>query len=302
MTATTTERAGGDIRLSFGGLVRSEWIKLRTLRSTVWCYGLIVLLTVGFGILLALTVNYGASTGMGGPNGPNGPAPQEGLIDQQKMLTVQVATLGVNFTQLIAAVLGVLVIGGEYGTGMIRSTMTAAPKRLGAYTAKALVLGITTLVVAVVSIALTALVTAPILAGKGIENQLGEADVLLPLLGGAGYLALVAMLAFGIGAIIRNTAGGLAAALGLLIVLPIVVQIIYGTTQAAWAYNVAAFLPSSAGGRIFAFDGEMQQTMGQASADHGLITLEPWQGLLALLAWVAVTLVLGAILTKRRDV
>jgi len=295
---TETAVTHSDIRLGFAGLLRSEWIKLRTLRSTVWCYAIIVLLTVGFGMLLALTLNHSAPPAAGGAD----PALQTGLLEQERMIAVQVATIGVNFTQLIAAVLGVLVISGEYGTGMIRSTMTAAPGRIGAYAAKALVLGVTTLVVAVVSVALTALATAPILGAKGVDVQFGEASVLLPLLGGAGYLALVAVLAFGIGAIVRNTAGGLAVALGLVLVLPIVMQIIYGTTQGAWAYNVSALLPSSAGGRIFAYDGSTQQTIAESNADHGLLTLTPGQGLVVLLAWVAVSLVVGAILTKRRDV
>lgn len=298
MSTTTANHALLDgARLSFGGLLRSEWIKLRTLRSTVWCYGLIVVLTVGFGVLLALTVNYTATE----PQGPADPALLEQLDEQQRMLTVQVATLGVNFTQLIAAVLGVLVIGGEYGTGMIRSTLTAAPGRLGAYAAKAIVLGVTTLVVGAVGIALTAVVTLPILAAKGLDPQLGSADVLLPMLGGAGYLALVAVLAFAVGAMLRNTAGGLATALGLLLVLPIVLQIMYGVTQGAWLYNVMQFLPSTAGGRVFAYQGSTQQSMADSMADQGMLTLEPWQGLLVLLAWVAVALIGGALLLRRRD-
>ena len=282
-TATPTTPTPVRIGVTFPRVVRSEWIKLRTLRSSMWCLALVLLLTIGFGLLLAATVN----------------APGHGALqaDAQKQLVVQVATLGVNFTQLVVAVLGVLVISGEYTTGMIRSTFAAVPTRLPALFAKLLVLVVVTFVVGLVAILATAVVTAPILSGKGVDFHVFDSDVMLALLGGAGYLALIAALAFGAGAILRNSAGGIASALGLILVVPPILSIIARITSATWVQNVAAFLPSSAGAKMFA----LAPSGAAASAPSDVITLTAGSGLLVLLAWVIVFLVMAAVLVKRRD-
>jgi ABC-2 type transport system permease protein len=283
MTATIAPSPLDGIRLRFGGVLRSEWIKLRSLRSTLWCYGLIVLLTVAFGVLLAATFSQ----------------PGQFTADAQRNVMVQVSTLGVNFTQLIVAVLGVLVISGEYSTGMIRSTFAAVPGRLGAYIAKAVVLAVTTFVVSLISILLAGLAALPILAGKGVDAGLIDWSVILPLIGGAGYLTLIALLAFTFGAIIRNSAGGIASILGLLLVVPTVLQMIGSLTRTIWIQNVAVFLPSAAGGTIF----EYQSSGADVPQvdDSGLVHLTTWEGLAVLVVWVVVFGIVGAVLTRRRD-
>lgn len=278
MTTTTTYTAHGS-GLSFRGLLLSEWIKLTSLRSSIWCYGIIVLITLGLGLVLAATVaTDGTQT-----------------LAQQHALAVQVATLGILFSQLVAAVLGALVITGEYGTGMVRSTLTAAPKRLPALLAKAVVFAVVTFIVGLVSILVTALVTAPILAGKGIEIGFSDSGTWFAVIGGAGYLALVGLIALFLGTIIRNSAGGISAALGLVFVVPIVFQILVGVTQAVWAQNVLEFLPSSAGGRMYSY------VTGAASAVKNVIILDPFQGFLVVAGWVIVFAVIAAVLLKRRD-
>ena len=283
LEAPQTETAPSSTHLSFPRVVRSEWIKLRTLRSTQWSFAIFVLLTVGFGLLMATPLDTS-----------NSPAID---AETQKSLTVMVATFGVNFTQLVVAVLGVLIISGEYTTGMIRSTFTAVPTRLPALFAKALVLAVATFVVSLVSIIVTALVTAPILSGQGIEGQLLDGEVMRALVGGAGYLTLVALLAFGFGAILRNSAGGIASVLGLILVVPSVLQILAGITQSVWAQNLSAFLPSTAGALMY--------TIGDGSAAGAIgadvITLDATQGFLVLLGWVAVMIIAAAALIKRRD-
>jgi ABC-2 type transport system permease protein len=283
MTATIAPSPLDGIRLRFGGVLRSEWIKLRSLRSTLWCYGLIVLLTVAFGVLLAATFSQ----------------PDQFTADAQRNVMVQVSTLGVNFTQLIVAVLGVLVISGEYSTGMIRSTFAAVPGRIGAYVAKAVVLAVTTFIVSLISILLAGLAALPILAGKGVDAGLIDWSVILPLIGGAGYLTLIALLAFTFGAIIRNSAGGIASILGLLLVVPTVLQMIGSLTRTIWIQNVAVFLPSAAGGTIF----EYQSSGADVPQvdDSGLVHLTTWEGLAVLVVWVVVFGIVGAVLTKRRD-
>lgn len=282
----TTKRSS--THLSFPRVVRSEWIKLRTLRSTQWSFAIFVLLTVGFGLLMAATLDISG-----------GPAAD---AETQKSLTAMVATLGVNFTQLVAAVLGVLIISGEYTTGMIRSTFAAVPTRLPALFAKALVLAVATFVVSLVSIIVTALVTAPILAGQGIEGQLFDGEVMRALVGGAGYLTLVALLAFGFGAVLRNSAGGIASVLGLILVVPTVLAILAGITQAVWAQNLSAFLPSTAGALMFAVgDGSAAGGPPVGAINPDVITLDTTQGFLVLLGWVVVMMIAAAALIKRRD-
>jgi len=288
LEAPQTTTARSSTHLSFPRVVRSEWIKLRTLRSTQWSFAIFVLLTVGFGLLMAVTLDTSS-----------GPAVD---TETQKSLTVMVATLGVNFTQLVAAVLGVLIISGEYTTGMIRSTFAAVPTRLPALFAKALVLAVATFVVSLVSIIVTALVTAPILSGQGIEGQLFDGEVMRALVGGAGYLTLIALLAFGFGAVLRNSAGGIASVLGLILVVPTVLQILAGITQAVWAQNLSAFLPSTAGALMYAVgDGSAAGGPPIGAIGAGVITLDTTQGFLVLLGWVVVMMIAAAALIKRRD-
>ena len=256
--------------LSFAGLLRSEWIKLRTVRSTLWSYATVIVISVGMAALMA------ASLGVGGSQMP---------ADAQGAFVSQAATFGVFFGQLVVAVLGVLAISGEYTTGMIRSSVTAAPRRLPMLAAKAVVLLVCTFLVGLVSTVASYLVASPILAGQGLSAGITDPDLFLPLLGGALYLALVSVFALGVGAILRSSAGGIAAALGILLLLPIALLMI----PAEWAADVMPYLVSNAGLGIFGLNA------------FGPPLAEVWQNLLVVLGWVAVSLVGAAVLLKRRD-
>jgi len=282
-TAPAASRAsspGTLSQLTFGGILKSEWIKLASLRSTLWCYGLMIAITIGFGVLVALTLT----------DAPGGQPP----VEVQQGTAVQVATLAIGFTALVSVVLGALVITGEYGTGMIRSTLTAVPTRLPALFGKVLVFGAVTFVVGLIAIVGTALVTAPLLPRIGITPDFADPGYLLALVGGAGYLALIGVLALAVGAILRHSAGAIAAALGLILVVPTILLILSAVLQADWLANVGSFLPDAAGSRMFSY------SQDGLSVAPGLL-LEPWQGLLVLLAWDAVLLLAAAVLLKRRD-
>lgn len=265
-------------RLSFPGVVRSEWIKLRTVRSTLWCYGIMIVLSVGFGLLATRREGTEAVTG----------AAANGLV-------VSVDTVGVTIGELILAVLGVLVISGEYGTGMIRSTFAAVPKRIPAVLAKAVVLALTTFVVSLVSIWLTVLVTTPILSGADVSVDIGDSSVFMPLLGGSVFLTLIALLAFSFGLLLRSTAAGISATFGLLLVLPILTEVVYRLTNLNWLQNVSTVLPGSAGGNLYAYGTSVQ------ASTSGLLTLNGWGGFFILLAWVVVIGGIASVLVKRRD-
>lgn len=278
--------------LTFWGILRSEWIKLRTLRSTLWCYVAIVALTIGLGLLLAVALPTSSTTTQ--------------THDAQQSTWLTVSTLGVNFAQLVIAVLGALVITGEYGTGMIRSTFVAVPGRLPALAAKLLVFGVATFVVSLVALTATALLTAPLLPDRDIHPDLADSAVWVALVGAAGYLTLIGSLALALGTLLRSTAASIAAALGLVLVAPIILRVLSSLARAQWAADTDVFLPSNAGGRLFAYPASTSSvlTPPAGTPNAGLVSsivLEPWQGLLVLAGWFVAALVVGAILLKRRD-
>ncbi len=261
----STFRPASDAQLSFAGVLRSEWLKLTTLRSTVWSYAIIVLLQVGMGAVLALTLDSTVGT--------------PGVAGMQTLILP--ATLGIILNQLVVSVLGVLVISGEYGTGQIRSSLTAVPRRTPVLWAKALVFAATTFVVGLVAVAAAAAVSWSMLAARGITLDLSDGELWGRLVGGAAYLTLVGLIAFFLGAILRHTAAGLAAALGLLLVVPVVLSLI----GAEWASVLADWLPSNVGQTLF----------------FGGSTFEAWQAVVIMLGWVTVFAGTAAVLLKRRD-
>jgi ABC-2 type transport system permease protein len=255
----------------FAGILSSEVIKLRSLRSTVWSYAVLIVLSLGLAALMAGTM---ASV-------TNDPIPAEG----QTAIVMQVSSFPVALGQLVAAVLGVLFIAGEYGTGMIRSTFTAVPRRLPVLWAKGIVLFVTTFLVGLVATTGAYLVGSPLLAGSDIGAPLTDPDVLRSVIGGALYLALIAVFALGVGTVVRNSAGGIAVVLGIILILPTVLQLI----PADWAADLMPYLISDAG-------------LGALGLESGVPGgLEPWQQLLVVLGWVGASLAAGAIVMKRRD-
>ncbi len=268
-------------RLTFGGLLKAEWIKLWSLRSTYWCLAIMFVLWVGIALLVSTL------------HGPNKvvEAPQA----VQQSLAAQVATAGTTFGELIVAVLGVLVISGEYGTGMIRSTLTADPRRLPTLFAKGIVLAVTVFIAGLVSIVAAAAVGFPLLAGQKVYPELSDGKLDLALLGDATYLAIIALIAFSLGAIIRATAGGIAAALGLILVVPIVLGILVQLTQAQWAENISGFAPTNAGAHLYRY------VVGTVTNAPGAVNLDATTGPLVFVAWLVLFFVIAAVLLKRRD-
>lgn len=292
-TSTTARPALPSLRdahgVTFGGVLRSEWIKLRSLRSTFWCAVIILVLSLG------LTALASATLGAFNPRtGEAVPLPTGAALTPSMMSAITVPT---TFVSLVAAVLGALVITGEFGTGMIRSTFTAVPRRLPAVVGKAVVVTLVVFVIAAVSVLLAALLSLAIFGARGADPQ-PDGDFWLALLGDAGYVALIALLSFTVGAIIRNSAGGIATSLGLILVLPIIASLLAALANADWARNVGDFLPSNAGGRIYSYPA-LHGT--SAPAAPGTLVLEPWQGLLVLVGWIVVLGAVALVLVRRRD-
>lgn len=269
-----------DARLTFPRILRSEWIKLTSLRSTLWSLGLIVVLGVGMSLLVA-------SLGFGvGVDGAPAPEPDPSTV-------LMTATIGVAFGQLIAAVLGVLVISGEYSTGMIRSTLAAVPTRLPVLAAKSIVLFLLVTLVGAVTMFGAWAASYPVLESQGLAVGLDEPGLALALAGAAVYLGLTAVFALGLGTLLRSAAGGIAAALGIILVLPTVLPLL--ALAIDWVDDIAPYVFSNAGNA-------MARLASEAPADPMVPNLlEPWVGGLVVLAWTLVSLALGAIALRRRD-
>lgn len=276
MTATTLPDSIG---LGFTRLVRSEWIKLRSIRSTVWCLAILAVVTVAMAVLVGSALDAGTQV------------TEEGA-DQT---IVMINTVSVGLTALVVAVLGVLIITGEYGTGQVRSTFTADPGRIGAVIAKAAVLAATTFVVSAVSIWIGAFASTALQAGKGLHADLADPSVAMPLLGASVYVTLVALLAYGIGLLVRSSAGGIAITLGILLVLPVVLSLVAGAAGWQWLSDVIQFLPAQAGAQLHTFSSGDD---GQASG----VVLNGWGGFGVLAAEVAAVGTLGLLAVRRRDV
>ncbi|MGO4299988.1 ABC transporter permease subunit [Leifsonia sp. RAF41] len=268
-------------RLSFPRVVRSEWIKLRTLRSTFWTLISVVVLVVGIASLVAFVIP-DKTTFVDRVS-----AAQRVAVEAQAAhFASTAATAGLTFASLVIAVLGVLVMSGEFSTGMIRSSFTAVPRRFPVFAAKALVLFVVAFIAGLVSSAASWGVAVPILTAKGYTGDLYSSDTLWAVLGAATYLALVAVFALGVGAILKSTAGGVAGALGVLLVLPIIASVVSGRTQTQWVADAEHYLISNAGS-------------GMSGLANG--TLEPWANVVTVLVWAAVSFVVGAVLLQRRD-
>lgn len=283
MTALTTPAArpaqrAGTTALSFTGVLRSEWIKLRSLRSTIWSFIILVVIALGMALLMSLSFVSGG--------GPAGEADAAALPSEtQSELLVQASTFGAYFGQLVVAVLGVLVITGEYSTGMIRSTLAAVPTRLPALAAKGVVLFAATFVMGTLSAVGAFFVASAVFADSGVSANLLDPDVILPMLGSALYLGLVALFALGVGTMLRSSAGGIATVVGVLLVLPLVLQMI----PADWVQDVLPYVLSTAGVSLFG------DTTPAADAAPF------WEHLLIVLGWVGASVAGAAVLLKRRD-
>lgn len=189
--------------------------------------------------------------------------------------------------------LGVLVVTGEYSTGMIRSTLAAVPQRLPTLWAKGCVLAVSILVVSAVAVGLSLISMQLFLSGDGLMLDLSDPDTIRILVGVPLYLTAIALLSFAIGAVMRHSAGALATVLGLLIVVENLFQIPWEPLQ-----YIHPFLPSTAGIKILQSQGQID-AIAQASTTGA--DLSAWQGYGVLMIWVVVLLGLAAVLLKRRD-
>lgn len=249
-------------------VLNSEWIKMRSLRSTALTLVAAAVTMVGVGWIFGWARNAYWST----------MRPDEVAAFNP----IDTSIAGYNLAQLAVGVLGVLLVTGEYATGMLRATFGAVPQRLPVLWAKA------TLYAGVTFALMLAADLAAFLGGQQFLGKhgtgLSATGALQAIVGVAGYLTLIAVFAVALGFIIRSTAGGIAALFGLLLVLPAIGLLL----PAGWQHHLLPYLPSNAGASMF-------------SAHTATASLSATTSLLVLLGWVAGALTVAALLVKRRD-
>jgi ABC-type transport system involved in multi-copper enzyme maturation permease subunit len=251
-------------------VVLSEWIKLRSLRSTYFTLLAAVALMVGFGYLFSWGVESHWA--------------QQSAAERATFDPTLTSLRGMYLAQLAVGVLGVLVVTGEYSTGMIRATLAAVPKRLPVLWSKTAVFGGVALVTMVIAALVSFLGGQAILSTQHIQTTLSEPGVLRAVIGTGMYLAVVGVLGVALGTILRNTAGAIATLFGVLLVLPILGALL----PSSWRTHITPYLPSNAGQAIM-------------NVVHSSNDMAPWTGFALFCAYTAGALALAAVVLKRRD-
>ena len=252
-------------------VVVSEWTKLRSVRSTRWSLLIGAVLTIGFPLLFAAV-----TSSRWGHMSPSERANRNPL---------DIALAGVNVSQLAIAVLGVLVITAEYSTGMIRASFTAVPKRLPVLWAKLGVFSVVAFVLSLPAVLIAFFASQAILSRHHIlQISFSHAGVARSVIGGAVYLMLVGAFAMALGAIIRNTAGGISAFAAIFFVIPPLLNVL----PSSWNNAINPYLPSEAARSIF-------------SLTHGAHSLAPGPGAALFVGYTLLAIAIAAVLLVRRD-
>jgi len=256
-------------RVTQARVVLSEWTKLRSVRSTRWSLLAAFFITIGIGAVACLVVAHHY--------------PQMRARDKLDFHPLEVNLAGVQLAQLAIGVLGVLIITAEYSTGMIRASFTAVPKRLPVLWAKVAVFGAVTFALMLPAVLVAFFVGQAILARHHINVGFTAPHVARVLVGAALYLTVVGLFGLGLGAIVRNTAGGIASFAAIMFVLPPLMNVL----PTSWNNAASPYLPLQAGEAI----------LSTTPGGH----LSPWVGLLLFAGYAAASIAIGAVLLVRRD-
>jgi ABC-2 type transport system permease protein len=253
--------------------LHAEWTKLRTSPGTIW-----LLLGV---IALTVAVSVAASAAVSCPSG-------DCAVDPAK-----VSFTGIALGQAVVAILAVLAISNEYGTGMIRISLAAMPRRIAVLAAKAAILTGLVAMAGTIAVLASLLAGRLILPGHGFTPangypllSLGDGPILRATAGSVCYLALIALLSLGTATAVRDSATAIGIVLGLLYIFPIITQVV---SDPDWRKHLQQIGPMSAGLAV------------QATTHLSSLPIGPWAGLGVLAAWAAAALLIGGLLLQLRD-
>jgi ABC-2 type transport system permease protein len=251
--------------------LRSEWTKVRTLSGTGWMLIGAVALTVGSSAAVAAALHVSSGSGQD---------------------PTRLSLTGIDLGQAVAAVFAVLAISEEYGTGMIRVSLSAAPRRLVLLVAKAANVGVLVLIAGLLAVGGCLVVGRLMLPAGGLNPahgyalvSVGDPATLRAAAGSVLYLVLVALLSLGVATTIRDTTVSIGAVLGLLYLPPILAEAVSDPLRR----YLEQFAPMTAGLAI------------QATTNLRSLPIEPWAGLGVLAVWASAALVAGGLLLRLRD-
>ncbi|MGF9647873.1 ABC transporter permease [Pseudarthrobacter oxydans] len=287
-----TRSSAGSRGVTFGGVLRSEWIKLWSLMSTRILLLLTLAAIVGVGALTVL-IRYTYLDEM------IRSAREQGQTMTPEMLEASfppgsgldlynLPNAGLQIGILILGSLAVLFMSSEYATGMIRSTMNAVPRRTPAFVAKAIILAVISYVITTIAGAVTFLIAMPVFQGMGFDLDWSTDGVLYSIFTGGLYVAGVALIGLSLGTLLRNSAGGITVLVAMFFVLSIAAGFMTFIPGEFWKY-VPQYIPSEAGGRFL-------------SIGHTDGVIDPWHGGLIFLGYVLLFLIPAMITLKKRDV
>ncbi|GAA5186888.1 ABC transporter permease subunit [Rugosimonospora acidiphila] len=261
-------------RAGLPGAVRSEWTKIRSVRSTMWSIGAMAAIAIGLNALinyLSIDRRWAAM-----------PSPEQQNLIHHPL--DQILGGPMSIAQFAVAVIGVMAISSEYATGMIRSTLQSQPRRLTMFTAKLAVLGGLMFVVGE-AVSFGAFFVGKLVISPHIPVSLDDPGVLRAVFGAGLYITVLALFSFAFGLMVRHTAGAITAVLGLMLVI----SQLTGLLPDSWGRHVNAWMPTNAGSLIF-----------QQHVDSKQL-LTAWQGLAVFAGWAVLLLLCGAYLLRRRD-
>ena len=278
MPASTARAAGPPARpapagrAGFAGTLRSEFIKIRSTRSTYWTLLAMVVITIAIGALASFAAAHNVD------GGGRYFDPTNRSLD------------GLYLSQLVIAALGALTITSEYSTGMIRTSLTVMPRRGVVFAAKAVVFGAVAFVTGLVTSFGAFFLGQALMSGQHINATLGQPNVLRAIIGAALYLTVCGLLALGIGTVLRRTAGAITASVALLLVMPLLVILL----PQSWQNDVNKWVPTYAGGEIFA----TKPDPTDPAVSH---LFSAWAGFAVLAGYAAVAMAAGLVVFFRRD-
>lgn len=253
-----------------GQVIRSEWTKIRSVRSTVWTLGVAVVVTLAVGVLICTLTGNDFSTL---------PARDRLTFD-----ATNVSFAGMGLGQLAMIVFGVLVVSNEYSTGMIRASLAAVPQRGTFLFCKVLVATALVLVVGLAT-AFAAFFAGQAALGDALRAHLGDPGVLRAVIGGGIYMTLIALFSMAVATMLRSPM----LSLGILMPFFFLISNILGNVSAT--RKIGRFLPDQAGQKIM-------QVVPRANSD---VPYGPWGGLGIMIVWTVAALLGGYALLKRRD-
>ncbi len=268
---TQLRPAGAAVKVTQRRVLLSEWTKFRSLRSTLWTLLVATVLMVGISALFsAVTANqydtFNAS-------------------DLARFNPVSTSLEGNTFAVMAFGVLGVLLFSGEYSTGMIRASMTVVPRRLPVLWAKLAVFAGVVFSAAVVASFVSFFIGQALLSSKNLDVAISSPGALRSVIGAALYMTVAGMIGVALGALLRNTAGGITTFVAAFFVIPPLTELLPSSIRD----NLTQYLPSNAGQALF-------------GGTHGLNnTLSPWTGFAVLCVYAVVLIGAAAYRIRKSD-